>query len=719
VVPWRKGTPEISSVLGWYRLRFLVRRSMGGFLRFTRPLMPRPDSPARARRRELPGGNLGLSLTWKLPLQFAVMLVLVMVSLSAIAFAEVRRSTIEANADRIQRVNQTFAQSAAATQADWRTHVANAAAHPAVIEILRDPNGEGSDVFSLFDDALTGDTLNHLEIWGSDGAAVLASSDADVHPEHSSQASLLLLNPPVDSVLTGPVYRAGPEIHFWVVAPVLDPLEGQVGAPPRGYVALRRRILVPVASEAAIQDLLGQSVRVFLTTRERDVWVGLLRATPARSSAATPAVGGFFTFRDEEGGKWVAHEAAVQGTPWVLVTARPESAVMAPVRTFVARSGLAAAILFAMGFMAAGLMGRRLIRPLRKLSVAARALAGGDYDRRAGVTRSDEVGQLAATFNQMASEVQRAHAALESKAGEARKLAQDLAKAYLRLREAGNEAERLRTEADEAAAMALAARDEAEAANRAKSHFLATISHEIRTPLNAIMGYSDLLGAEIEGSLNTEQRRKLQGIARSSEHLKGLVDDLLDLSKIEAGEFEVQSVAADLADVMAEVMDFSHPEADSRRIALALEPVPRGAATYNGDPRRVLQILGNLLSNAMKFTPPGGRISVTGGVTEGDGGAAGVFVTVEDNGQGIEAEDIEKIFDPFVQLDAGSTGSRDGAGLGLPISRHLAHLMGGRLSVQSEPGVGSRFTLWLPGALATDPVPHQTPDRSGGEWTGG
>jgi signal transduction histidine kinase len=713
VVTGRKGTPEISSVLGWYRLRFLVRPSMGVFLRLVRPHMPPPDSPARAGTRELPGRTPGLSLAWKLPLQFAAMLVLVMVSFSAIAFAEVRRSTIEANADRIQRVNQTFAQTAAATQADWRTQVTNAAAHPAVIEVLGDPNAEGSHVFSLFDDAFTGDTLNHLEIWDSSGAAVLASSDADVHPDHRPQASLLLASPPVDSALTGPVYRAGPEIHFWVVAPVLDPLEGQVGAPPRGYVALRRRILVPVSSEAAIQDLLGQSLRVFLTTRERDVWIGLLRATPATSSAAAPAVGGFFTFRDEEDRRWVAHEATIEGTPWVLVTARSESAVMAPVRTFVARSGLAAVILFATGFMTAGLMGRRLIRPLRKLSVAARAVAGGDYDRRAEVTRSDEVGQLAATFNQMASEVQRAHAALEAKAGEARKLAQHLAKAYLRLREAGNEAERLRAEADEAAAIALAARDEAEAANRAKSHFLATISHEIRTPLNAIMGYSDLLEAEIDGSLNTEQRCKLQGIARSGEHLKGLVGDLLDLSKIEAGEFEVQSVAADLADVMAGVMEFSQPEADSRRIALALEPVPRGAAMYNGDPRRVLQILGNLLSNAMKFTPPGGRISVTGGATEGDEGAAGVFVTVEDNGQGIEAEDIERIFDPFVQLNAGDTGSRDGAGLGLPISRHLADLMGGRLSVQSESGVGSRFTLWLPEALPTNPPPHKTAEGMG------
>jgi len=681
--------------------------------------MTPPDSPDRARRRGPPGRIRGLSLAWKLPLQFALVLVLVMVALSIIALGEVRRSAVEANADRIQRVNQSFAQSAAATQANWRTHLADAAAHPAVLQVLADPETEESDVFSLLDEALTGDTLNHLEIWGPNGAAIRTISDAVVHPEHRLRATLILANAPVDSALTGPVYRAGPEIHFWVVAPVLDPLESAAGAAPRGYMALRRQIPVPVASETAIQGLLGQSLRVFLTTREGDLWEGLLRTTPAMTSAATSPVEGFFTFRDEEGEKWVAHEAGIDGTSWVLVTARPESAVMAPVRTFVARSGLAAVVLLAIGLVAAGVMGRRLIRPIRKLSDAARSVAEGDYDRRADVTRSDEVGQLAATFNQMASEVQKSHVVLERKASEARKLARELAKSNLSLRETRNEAERSRAEADAAAAMALQARDEAEAASRAKSHFLATMSHEIRTPLNAIIGYSDLLGAEIEGPLNTEQRRKLQRIAKSSEHLKELVDDLLDLTKIEAGEFEVRSVSADLADAMRSVVELSRPEADSRRIELTMDPVRRGAAMYHGDPRRVRQILGNLLSNAIKFTSPGGRISVRGGVSEGDGEAAGVFVSVEDNGKGIEAEDIEKIFDPFVQLDAGYTRSRDGAGLGLPISRHLANLMGGRLSVESEPGVGSRFTLRLPEALPTDPAPTQAPARSGGERPGG
>jgi signal transduction histidine kinase len=165
---------------------------------------------------------------------------------------------------------------------------------------------------------------------------------------------------------------------------------------------------------------------------------------------------------------------------------------------------------------------------------------------------------------------------------------------------------------------------------------------------------------------------------------------------------------------MRSTIDLARPEAESARIELTLEPLQPGDASFEGDPRRVRQIVGNLLSNAIKFTPAGGQIAVTGGVADGEDGARRVFVTVEDTGPGIDSEDLERIFDPFVQLDSGYTRGRGGAGLGLPISRHLARLMGGDLAVRSEPGAGSSFTFWLPEARPGKGKPAEAAARAVG-----
>ena len=260
------------------------------------------------------------------------------------------------------------------------------------------------------------------------------------------------------------------------------------------------------------------------------------------------------------------------------------------------------------------------------------------------------------------------------------------------------------------------ARREAEEANRAKSMFLATMSHEIRTPINAVMGYADLLDLEVSGKLNTAQRVQLGRIRSSSMHLLGLVNEVLDFSRLEAGQVSVGRSAGRLGSAVDGALALVQPQAQGRGVELADAVSGRAAdVPYWGDEERVRQVLVNLLSNAVKFTPAGGRITVSAGTAlhpppevRVDGVGPWAFVRVEDTGPGIAPERVSAVFEPFEQADMSLTRQHGGTGLGLSISRRLARLMGGELSVSSEPGVGSSFFLWLPAATpeAVGAAPH-------------
>jgi len=246
------------------------------------------------------------------------------------------------------------------------------------------------------------------------------------------------------------------------------------------------------------------------------------------------------------------------------------------------------------------------------------------------------------------------------------------------------------------------ARLEAEAASRAKSEFLAIMSHELRTPLNAVLGYSELMELGLSGPLTDEMREQIGRIRASAKHLLALVNDILDLAKVEAGRLEVARDAASTERVVASAIALVQPQATAREIDLSVE-TGADSPVFIGDEERVRQILVNLLSNAVKFTPPAGKITVNSGMTRAPEKEARlqpqrdyVCIRVTDTGDGIPEGKLARIFEPFVQADAGTTRSKQGSGLGLTISRRLARLMGGDLTLQSEPGKGSAFTLWLP-----------------------
>jgi signal transduction histidine kinase len=236
-----------------------------------------------------------------------------------------------------------------------------------------------------------------------------------------------------------------------------------------------------------------------------------------------------------------------------------------------------------------------------------------------------------------------------------------------------------------------AARAEAEAASRAKSDFLATMSHELRTPLNAIQGYAQLLEMEVHGALTAAQRDAVARIDRSQQHLLGLINAVLNLARIESGRVEYACEPVAVEALCASVDPLVRPLFDRRGLAYACAGVPPGLVA-RGDEEKARQVLLNLLSNAAKFTAAGGRVTLAA-ARDADGR---VTLAVRDTGIGIPADKLGAIFDPFVQVDGSRTRRAEGTGLGLAISRDLARGMGGDLTVESTPGVGSTFTLALP-----------------------
>lgn len=239
-------------------------------------------------------------------------------------------------------------------------------------------------------------------------------------------------------------------------------------------------------------------------------------------------------------------------------------------------------------------------------------------------------------------------------------------------------------------------RHRAEAADRIKSAFLATMSHELRTPLNSIIGFTGILLQELAGPLNGEQRKQLEMVRTSSRHLLALVNDVLDISKIEAEQLVIARLPFDLQRSIQKVLALVAPQAREKGLEMQVSLSPDLGQAL-GDERRFEQILLNLLSNAIKFTEHGAvGLQAQSHSCDAVTGRPTLSVRIYDTGPGIKATDLEHIFEPFRQIDSGLARKHEGTGLGLAICRRLAELMGGRIGVASEWGKGSTFTVTLP-----------------------
>jgi two-component system CheB/CheR fusion protein len=239
----------------------------------------------------------------------------------------------------------------------------------------------------------------------------------------------------------------------------------------------------------------------------------------------------------------------------------------------------------------------------------------------------------------------------------------------------------------------LTAKDVAEVANRVKSDFLANMSHELRTPLNSIIGFSEVLEDELLGELNPSQREDVQYILKAGRHLLSLINDILDLAKVESGKMQFEVERISLKEMLGAILAMHREKASRRGVSIDLQMETVADMTLEADERKLKQILFNLLSNAVKFTPDGGSVRIMAMMLPE---AKEIEISVEDTGIGIKLEDIPKLFKEFSQLDSVYDKEYGGTGLGLALTKKLVELQGGRIRVVSEFGKGSRFTFVLP-----------------------
>jgi len=283
-----------------------------------------------------------------------------------------------------------------------------------------------------------------------------------------------------------------------------------------------------------------------------------------------------------------------------------------------------------------------LIGPIQRIDSRLAAIASGNFSGHVDVTNRDELGALAANVNRMNDELQRLYRELET-------------------------------------------------ASRHKSEFLANMSHELRTPLNAIIGFSQVLRDGLFGEVNAKQEEYLEDILTSGHHLLALINDVLDLSKVEAGQVQLELAPFSIQDALERGVSMVREQATRNGVQVTLH-ANDGLHVVTGDERRVRQVIFNLLSNAVKFTSAGGSVDVTATRANGE-----VRVSVADTGPGITEDDLDRIFEEFQQTEAGAR-QHEGTGLGLALSKRFVEMHGGRIWCDSEVGKGSTFVFTIPSA---------------------
>lgn len=711
-----------------------------------------------------------LSLQWLLPILTTGVVVSVLATALLVSSAALKNAALNTAQDRVKRGTHQLATVVAMGVQTSRARYAAAAHNPALRQAIESiGEARATDSVPKILQSLTSpaDSGMPVELWSGDGrrVAFVGNNVRDVlenRPPAETGDRLWVPRSgldsirPVDSLQIGTLYASGSRVYLWIVAPVFD------RGTPVGYIVQQRRLAANPQTEQTIRELSGTSVAAYYRNVDGKFW-----ATAGGVPAPAPK---FSNARS------IIAEERIAGTSLVFVLEVPREAVLVAPIALMRHLTLLSVALTILGAIIAWLIGRRLVKPLDRLTRAAAAIAHGDYATRVPAGGPDEVARLSESFNHMAAQIGDAAAELEQREAEFRALADAipqlawmahadgsiywynerwygytgttfeqiagwgwqsvldparLPEVLTQWHDAIRLEQRFEMEftirgADGVNRWFLTrvepvrgrdgtvvrwfgtntdiqdlreARESARAASRAKSDFMATMSHELRTPLNAIGGYVELIEMELRGPITDPQRRDLARIRASQQHLLGLISGVLDLTRIESGK-----VAYDLAHVRVDGLlggldALVAPQAAAKKLVLEYVGAPIDLVVI-ADREKLRQILLNLLSNAIRYTPADGHIVMTA-AAHGD---TTVVITVCDNGPGIPLDRQADVFEPFVQLDRSLTQTREGVGLGLSISRDLAHGMNGELSVESKPGEGACFVVTLPRGSADQVV---------------
>ena len=376
-----------------------------------------------------------------------------------------------------------------------------------------------------------------------------------------------------------------------------------------------------------------------------------------------------------QGGKVFASYVLIPSLDWAVIIEQPLNEAYAPLYASVFRTSSLLLIGLGMALLAGIFVARRVVRPLELLRWGAERIGAGDLNHKLDIKTGDELEALADEFNRMAGTLEQSYRNLEAKVNER---TQELCAANERLRNL----------------------------DQLKSRFLSNVSHELRTPLTAIGGIAENLLDGMAGTLNEKQARYIMGIKDSGERLARLINDLLDLSAIEANGIKLTPSHFPLDALMNDVGEMLKSVAKVKSVALAL-PASNGKIMARADCDRITQVLTNLVINAIKFTPPGGKVELT---LERSVEHNWLQVNVTDSGPGIPTEEVENIFDEFYRISQSEREKAEGVGLGLAICKRLVELHGGTIWVDSVPGRGSSFHFTVPAAPMTShqPAGHLT-----------